>query len=660
LIKKLVSKIKDIFSSKKEKVKPEEKTAKSTETKRTYKPRKKETPEEYRLRRSKRAAGNKSGNIEDKKNDPSERRSRSTGTKDTTKEKKIQVEKSTPVEKSQRSGKSTRTEKSSSSESDTSTEKSAPSERKPSSRRRPSSENRKSSSSSSSASDINTNNEGDASPDSNEKQNRPQRRPQTNSRRKSSPKNSEGENETEILESEVAPIIPVEPWDESVFKAPVVVGKSRFQDFKLANEILHGVYDLGFQHCTEVQAETLPKSLTGSDIIAQAQTGTGKTAAFLITFFNIILQKPITGKRKHGAPRALILAPTRELVLQIEKDARSIGKYVPCTILSLFGGIDYMKQQKALRSSPIDLLICTPGRLIDFIDKRLVDLGKVEILVIDEADRMLNMGFIPSVKKIVFKTPPKTNRQTMFFSATMSTDVRRLSESWTNEAFEVSMKSDNVAVESIEQITYITTVSEKPTLLYNIIMQKNLERVLVFVNRRHEAKKLKETFEMYGIGTTLLSGDVEQGQRIKRLEKFRDGTVRVLVATDVASRGIHVEAISHVINYNLPQDTEEYVHRIGRTGRAGASGISINFADENDSHEIPKIEEFLGNSIECIFPEEELLVPIPEKHRKKVIHWDDHDNVKQQDKKPFKKRPYKKNYQKRTNPNKGSDTPPTE
>ncbi|MFA7290503.1 MAG: DEAD/DEAH box helicase, partial [Melioribacteraceae bacterium] len=612
LIKKLVSKIKDIFSSKKEKVKPVEKTAKATESKRQYKPRRKETPEEYRLRRSKRAAANKSGENDNKKNDSLEKGAKPPRSKNVSKEKKVQGEKN--IEKS------------------FSNEKSS----------------------------LNGKGSGTKNDDSTENLKKPTRRPRTTPKRKSSPKENDGGSEPEILESEVTPVIPSEPWDESVFKVPTVVGKSRFQDFKVTNEILHGIYDLGFQHCTEVQAETLPKSLTGSDIIAQAQTGTGKTAAFLITFFNIILHNPIIGKRKHGAPRALILAPTRELVLQIEKDARSIGKYVPCTILSLFGGIDYMKQQKALRSSPIDLLICTPGRLIDFIDKRLVDLSRVEILVIDEADRMLNMGFIPSVKKIVFKTPPKTNRQTMFFSATMSTDVRRLSESWTNEAFEVSMKSDNVAVESIEQITYITTVTEKPTLLYNIIMQKNLERVLVFVNRRHEAKKLKETFEMYGIGTTLLSGDVEQGQRIKRLEKFRDGTVRVLVATDVASRGIHVEAISHVINYNLPQDTEEYVHRIGRTGRAGASGISINFADENDSHEIPKIEDFLGKPIECIFPEEELLVPIPEKHRKKVIHRDDHDNVKQQEKKSFNKKPYKKNYQKRTSPNKGSETPAKE
>lgn len=413
-------------------------------------------------------------------------------------------------------------------------------------------------------------------------------------------------------------IIPSEPWNESVFKVPVVDGKTRFHDFDISKEILHAIYDAGFQYCTQVQAETLPKSLAGDDVTAQAQTGTGKTAAFLITIFDHILKHPLEKKRKHGTPRSLILAPTRELVLQIEKDARGIGKYVPCSILSLLGGIDYVKQMNVLKSEPCDILICTPGRLIDFMRKKLVDLSKVEILIIDEADRMLDMGFIPHVKQIVISTPQKSKRQTMFFSATISGDVKRLAESWTRQAFEITVKPEDVAVQSIEQITYITTIAEKPTLLYNLIMQKNLERVLVFVNRRDDAKHLKETFEMYGISCTLLSGDVEQTQRIKRLEKFREGKVRVLVATDVASRGIHVEAISHVINYNMPQDIEEYVHRIGRTGRAGATGISINFADEDDSHELQKLEEFLGKKIDCIFPEENMLIPIPEVHRKKL------------------------------------------
>ena len=405
-------------------------------------------------------------------------------------------------------------------------------------------------------------------------------------------------------------------WDSSIFVVPPAEGKKRFHDFGIPPEVLHAIYDLKFQYCTPVQAETLSKALAGDDVTAQAQTGTGKTAAFLITIFSHFLKHPIEGKRPLGTPRALILAPTRELVMQIDKDAHDLGVYVPCRTLPLFGGIDYVKQQKKLQQGPCDVLVCTPGRLIDFKKKKLVDLSKVEILILDEADRMLDMGFIPAVRSIVLSTPPKAERQTMFFSATISSEVKRLAESWTREAFQVTVKPEAIAVESVEQITYITTRDEKPTLLFNLIMQKKLERVLIFANRRDEARRLKDQLEAYGISCALLSGDVDQKLRINRLERFREGKIRVLVATDVASRGIHVEAISHVINYNLPLDVEEYVHRIGRTGRAGASGISINFADEEDSHELPKLEEFLGKKIECVFPEEHLLIPIPEKYPK--------------------------------------------
>jgi ATP-dependent RNA helicase RhlB len=408
------------------------------------------------------------------------------------------------------------------------------------------------------------------------------------------------------------PGVSSEPWDNSTVTIPIVEGKTRFQDYELPQEVLHAVHDLKFQYCTPVQAETLAKALAGEDVTAQAQTGTGKTAAFLITIFNHILRNPIEEKRKPGTPRALILAPTRELVMQIEKDARGLGKYVPCGILAILGGMDYVKQQKILQNETCDILICTPGRLIDFKKKKMVDLGKVEILVLDEADRMLDMGFIAAVRSIVLSTPPKDKRQTMFFSATISSEVKRLAESWTRQAFQVNVMPEEVAVNTVEQITYITTRAEKPTLLYNLIMQKHLERVLIFANRRDEARRLKEKLETYGISCTLLSGEVDQKQRINRLENFRDGKIRVLVATDVASRGLHVEAISHVINYNMPHDVEEYVHRIGRTGRAGASGISITFADEEDSHELPKLEEFLGKKIECVYPDEHLLVPIPE------------------------------------------------
>ena len=386
------------------------------------------------------------------------------------------------------------------------------------------------------------------------------------------------------------PVTSTKPWDASSFKVPVVDGKTRFHDLALAPEIMQAVADLKFSYCTPVQAETLVKSLAEEDVTAQAQTGTGKTAAYLITIFSHFLKHPIEGKRPMGTPRALILAPTRELVMQIERDARGLGAYIPCGILSVLGGIDYMKQQNALKNDVCDILICTPGRLIDFKRKRLVELGKVEILVLDEADRMLDMGFIQAVRSIVLSTPPKAKRQTMFFSATMSSEVKRLAELWTRQAFEVSIMPDKIAVETVEQITYITTYNQKPALVYNIIMQKHLDRVLMFVNRRDDARRVKELLETYGVSCTLLSGEVSQQQRISRLERFREGKVRVLVATDVASRGLHIEGISHVINYNMPQDVEEYVHRIGRTGRAGATGIAINFADEDDAYELVKLD----------------------------------------------------------------------
>ncbi len=413
------------------------------------------------------------------------------------------------------------------------------------------------------------------------------------------------------------------PWDPSAFKIPVVDGKTRFHDFTLSSSVMHAIFDLGFQYCTPVQAETLTKSLHGEDVVAQAQTGTGKTAAFLITIFEHFMRNPLKEKRPHGTPRALILAPTRELVMQIEKDARGLGKYIPCGILALVGGIDYQKQQNALKNQDSDVLICTPGRLLDFKRKHLVDLSHVEILVLDEADRMLDMGFIDAVKSIVISTPPKAKRQTMFFSATMSGDVRRLSESWTRQAFEVNVTPDMVAVDTVEQITYITTQQEKPVLMYNLINQKHLNRVLVFVNRRDEARDLNDTLNSHGVDSTLLSGDVDQRQRMHRLERFREGKVRVLVATNVASRGLHVEGISHVINYNMPSDVEEYVHRIGRTGRAGASGTSISFADEYDSYEIVKLEEFLGKKIPCTYPDPHLLVPIPDEVVKSAAAHDE-------------------------------------
>ncbi|MEN6487100.1 MAG: DEAD/DEAH box helicase [Syntrophobacteraceae bacterium] len=406
---------------------------------------------------------------------------------------------------------------------------------------------------------------------------------------------------------------PAEPetvkWHLSEFEVPPADGKTRFHDLDLPEPLMHAIADLGFQYCTPIQSAILPDALAGVDAGGRAQTGTGKSAAFLISALTHLLRKPAGESRRNGVPRTLILAPTRELVLQIEKDAKLLGKYCPIRIISVYGGMNYEKQRKMLTEEVIDIVVATPGRLIDFLNRGDIHLNKVEILVIDEADRMLDMGFIPDVQKIVHATPPKARRQTMFFSATLTSQVTRLASQWTNETSFVEIEPEQVAAESVEQIVYITTMGEKFTLLYNLITQQNLERVIVFGNRRDQTRRLMEQLQDYGISCALLSGEVDQGKRIRTLEDFRRGKIRVLVATDVAARGLHVDGVSHVVNYNLPLDPEDYVHRIGRTGRAGASGISVSFASEDDSFQIPDIEKFLGRELHCIHPEDELLTP---------------------------------------------------
>ena len=401
-------------------------------------------------------------------------------------------------------------------------------------------------------------------------------------------------------------------WQVSRFVVPEVEGKVRFHDLGLPTTIMHAISDLGFEYCTPIQAEILPTALSGSDVTGKAQTGTGKSAAFLINIFAHLIKKPIKGKRPTGTPRVLIIAPTRELVLQIEKDARDIGNHTRFRIQSILGGMQYDKQKQVLIKNPIDIMVATPGRLLDFQRQKILHLNKVEIMVIDEADRMLDMGFIPDVRKIVYSTPHKNERQTMFFSATLKPEVERLAEQWTKNPVHVEIEPEHVAAESVDQRVYIVTADEKFALLLNLIVGQKLERVLVFVNRRDQTRRLSERLQRYRINCAILSGEVPQNKRIKTLENFRNGLVRVLVATDVAARGLHVEGISHVINFTLPQDPEDYVHRIGRTGRAGAAGISVSFACEDDSFYIPAIEEYLGNPLVCEQPDEALLtVPPP-------------------------------------------------
>jgi len=375
---------------------------------------------------------------------------------------------------------------------------------------------------------------------------------------------------------------------------------------------MHAIHDLGFLYCTPIQAGILPHTLKARDATGRAQTGTGKTGAFLITILTHLLRKPAEKQGKKGTPRALILAPTRELVLQIEKDAKALGKYSGKKAMAVFGGMEYGIQQEQLRAEQIDIVAATPGRLLDFKRKGKIDLSKVEILVIDEADRMLDMGFIPDVRRIIESTPMKGSRQTLFFSATLTPDVNRLAASWTRNAIEVDVvPATDITLASIDQVVYITTDDEKFLLLYNLITKRNWEMVMVFANRRDETQHLKEMLTARGIRCGLLSGDVSQEQRVRTLEGFRNAKFKVLVATDVAARGLHIDGVSHVVNYSLPMDPQDYLHRIGRTGRAGASGTSVSFATETEAYGIPDIEKFIGRDLVAIHPDQDLLMALP-------------------------------------------------
>jgi len=401
-------------------------------------------------------------------------------------------------------------------------------------------------------------------------------------------------------------------WTVAQFPVETEEGKTRFHDFSFSPGLMHGIADLNFRYCTPIQQKSLPDVLAGKDIIGKASTGTGKSAVFLIGIFARLLGEQ-QQKRRNGTPRALIIAPTRELVIQIAKDARAIAKYLPMRVAEAYGGTDYERQQKNIRDRPVDILVATPGRLLDFSRKRVVQLDQAGIMVIDEADRMLDMGFIPDVRSIIHKIPNKDKRQTMMFSATITEEVARLASQWCVNPISVETEADNMAVETVTQVVYTLTRDEKYLVLYNIINSEDCDRVIIFTNMKRDAKRLHDRLQRDGIRCTLLTGDVPQQKRTARLESFRNGTIKAMVATDVAGRGIHIDDISHVVNFTLPYEPEDYVHRIGRTGRAGADGISISFADEESSFYLMDIEEYIGESLPCIAPNEALLKPIVRK-----------------------------------------------
>lgn len=372
---------------------------------------------------------------------------------------------------------------------------------------------------------------------------------------------------------------------------------SGFETLNLHPQLKQAIDALGFKEMTPIQEKVLNYTLAGHDAIGRAQTGTGKTAAFLVSIINDLLSNPVTTQRFRGEPRALILAPTRELAIQIENDARDLTKFSDLNVVTLVGGVDFDKQKKQLDQGFVDILVATPGRLIDFTEQKEVWLDQIEFLVIDEADRLLDMGFIPSVKRIVRFSPRKEQRQTLMFSATFSYDVLNLAQQWLFEPVTVEIEPEKKTNADVEQRVYVVGKADKYKLLQEILRDEPIEKVMIFANRRDQVRKLYDHLKRDGYKVVMLSGEIAQDKRTKMLDQFKNGQHNIMIATDVAGRGIHVDGVSHVVNFTLPEQSDDYVHRIGRTGRAGSRGVSISFLSEDDAFYLPEIEKAIGQKI---------------------------------------------------------------
>jgi len=358
---------------------------------------------------------------------------------------------------------------------------------------------------------------------------------------------------------------------------------------------MQGVRQAGFTQCTPIQAQTLPIALAGRDVAGQAQTGTGKTAAFLIAMYQALLTRPASNRHPTSV-LALIVAPTRELAVQIHHDALTLGAHTGLKHSVVFGGIDYDKQRQELAAG-CDVLIGTPGRLIDYFKQHVYDLRHAQVLVLDEADRMFDLGFIADIRYILRRLPPPQRRQSMLFSATLSYRVLELAYEHMNNPELVRIEPDKRTVDAVRQIIYYPAMEEKVPLLIGLLHQSEAVRTLVFVNTKRSAERLESVLKANGFHAQALSGDVPQAKRLRFLRNFHDGELAVLIATDVASRGLHIPDVSHVFNFDLPQDPADYVHRIGRTARAGAEGDAISFACEEYAVALPEIEDYLGHKI---------------------------------------------------------------
>jgi ATP-dependent RNA helicase RhlB len=384
---------------------------------------------------------------------------------------------------------------------------------------------------------------------------------------------------------------------------------TRFDSFGLSEDILAGVRDAGFVYCTPIQAATLPPALAGQDVAGQAQTGTGKTAAFLLAALHRLEKYPPSDMRRPNQPRVLMVAPTRELAIQIEKDAKVLAGHTGYKVEVVYGGTGYESQRNAVREG-VDILIGTPGRLIDYFKQKVYDLKEIQVVVLDEADRMFDLGFIKDIRFLLRRCPPPDKRLGMLFSATLSFRVKELAYEHMNNPETIEIEPEKVTADRIEEVGFMTANDEKIPLLIGLLRQWQGARTIVFVNTKRAADEVWGFLQGNGIETAVLSGDVPQKKRMSLLKKFTEGGLDVLVATDVAARGLHIPDVTHVVNYDLPEDAEDYVHRIGRTGRAGAAGNAVSFACETHAFSLPDVEAYIGHSIPMTSVPGELLAEV--------------------------------------------------
>ncbi len=370
----------------------------------------------------------------------------------------------------------------------------------------------------------------------------------------------------------------------------------KFDTLDLHPDLRAGIKAAGFEYCTPIQAGTLPMALKGKDVAGQAQTGTGKTAAFLIAAYQRLLNTPPTDAEGQKQPRVFILAPTRELAVQIANDAEILSEHTGFTIGLAYGGTDYEKQRNRIANG-IDLLIGTPGRIIDYYKQGVFKLDQVQVVILDEADRMFDLGFIKDIRYLLRKLPEPDQRLNMLFSATLSQRVMELAYEHMNEPELIRIEPDKMTADRVRQAIFFPSNPEKIPLLVGLIREMGTGRIMIFVNTKREAERIQAYLQANGIDAEAISGDVPQNKRLKMLLRFQSGELPVLIGTDVASRGLHVPEVQYVINYDLPNDREDYVHRIGRTARAGASGDAISFGCETYVESLPDIEDYIGHKI---------------------------------------------------------------